>query len=49
MATPCKVENCPETAVYEVTNEATDGAVPVCRRCAEELLARPGVYELRRL
>lgn len=49
MATRCEVENCLEDAIYEVTNEETDGEYPVCRRCAEEILARPGIYSLRHL
>lgn len=49
MTRRCQVEDCLDTAAYRVTNDRTDDEIPVCRRCAQELLARPGVYQLRRL
>lgn len=49
MATQCEAEGCLDPARHGISNEATDGEILVCRRCADELLARPGIYEVRHL
>lgn len=49
MVTRCSVENCLEDAVFEVTDDSREDPYPVCRRCADELLARPGLYLVKKL
>lgn len=49
MTQPCRSDGCLGTAEFHVTNEATDDRIPVCKDCLEELLSRPGHYQIDQL
>lgn len=42
--TVCSIDGCDEEATLTVTNDETDGKIPICGRCASELTAGSGHY-----